>query len=83
MSEYSVNVRQEDGCGDSTNGDENDDILDDLNALDDSEVISYACACSWLSSLDIGDLSRRIVVSSLLAFVPSGRKSKRNQWKKS
>lgn len=38
MSEYNVNIRHEEGCGESINGDDNDDLLDDLNNSDDNEV---------------------------------------------
>ena len=31
-------IRQDECCGESINGDEGEDLLDDLNTLDDSEV---------------------------------------------
>ena len=38
MSEYNVNIRHDECCGESINGDDNDDLFDDLNNFDDSEV---------------------------------------------
>jgi hypothetical protein len=39
MSEYNANIRQDEGSGESLNGDDNEDIFDDLNTVEDSEVI--------------------------------------------
>jgi hypothetical protein len=38
MSEYNASITQDECCGESLNGDDNDDIYDDLNNIDDSEV---------------------------------------------
>jgi hypothetical protein len=38
MSEYNASIRQDECCGESLNGDDNDDTFDDLNNIDDSEV---------------------------------------------
>ena len=39
MSEDNGHILQDECCGESINEDDNDDLLDDLNTLDDSEVI--------------------------------------------
>jgi hypothetical protein len=39
MSESNADIRQDECCGESINGDENDDLFDDLNTIDDSEVL--------------------------------------------
>jgi hypothetical protein len=38
MSEYNDNVQPDECCDESMNGDEHDDIFDDLHNIDDSEV---------------------------------------------
>ena len=38
MSEYNADIRDDECCGDSINNDENDDIFDDLDNINDSEV---------------------------------------------
>lgn len=55
MSEYNVNIRHEEGCGESINEDDNDDLLDDLNNSDDNEVklIQLLKAC-LIDSFRIG-----------------------------
>lgn len=39
MSEYNADIRNDECGNESIHGDEQDDILDDLNNLNDSEVI--------------------------------------------
>jgi hypothetical protein len=39
MSEYNANIRHDEYCGESLNDDDNEDLFDDLNNIDDSEVI--------------------------------------------
>jgi hypothetical protein len=39
MSEHNDNIKQDECCGESGNDDDNEDIFDDLNNIDDSEVI--------------------------------------------
>jgi hypothetical protein len=39
MSEYNVNISHDECCGESLQDDDNEDLLDDLNNIDDSEVI--------------------------------------------
>jgi hypothetical protein len=41
MSEYNANVRHDECCGESFNGDDNEYIFDEFNNLDDSEVIIF------------------------------------------
>jgi hypothetical protein len=38
MSEYNADIRQDDNCAESFNGDDYDDIPDDINNSDDGEV---------------------------------------------
>jgi hypothetical protein len=38
MSEYNANIIHDECCGESLYGDDYDDILDDINNLEDSEV---------------------------------------------
>ena len=41
MSEYNADIRDDECCGDSINNDENDDIFDDLDNINDSEVREF------------------------------------------
>jgi hypothetical protein len=38
MSEYNANIRQDECCAESLNGDDNDDIFDDIINNDENEV---------------------------------------------
>jgi hypothetical protein len=40
MSEYNADIQHDECCDDSMNGDENDDIFDDLNTIEDFEVLN-------------------------------------------
>lgn len=49
MSEYNANIRPDDCCGESIHDDDNnDDIFDDLNNIDDSEVTIKLINCFLL-----------------------------------
>ena len=40
MSEYNIDLGQDEEAGESIKGDDHEDLLDDLNPNDDSEVFS-------------------------------------------
>jgi hypothetical protein len=40
MSEYNDDIQQDECCGESINGDEHDDLMDDLHNIDDFEVLN-------------------------------------------
>ena len=83
MSEYNVNVRHEEGCGESINGDDNEDLLDDLNNSDDNEVKLIKLSKVYLIDWWLLLFSRRKIVDLfMLVFVHNGKKSKPNQWRK-
>ncbi len=73
MSEYNGSTRQEECCGESVNDDDTEDIFDDPNNADDTEVM-IDLLFTLQEEILFRVVIRKIVVLSMWAFALNGRK---------
>ena len=74
-----MNVGHDEEGGESIKGDDHEDLLDDLNQNQDSEVMFSYVKFRFLFFVRV---IRKIISISLSESVHNGRKSRPNRWKK-